>query len=326
MKANPEYLVLSVQHPPAGAAAYAAPGHFASSGSPAALHDVQFYEEVAKELPNSPVLHSLLFSHRHVVNPDPPADAAIEEIEKRVSHWRRGEIQKANDIRVAMENLAKAEREEQQRDLMRRDLEHERVVRRMEEQISNLEMRMEAQLIQHQEPHHLPEEWHGLQSRWEERTRAAQDACHVIQRSDSERQGYHMEMEKAAHQSKAQINETLERCLLLSEEEGEYVRLKMEFLNAEVRVRLHDDFVESFVFLVAEENSARSSIIELFSDEHRKVRRHWEQGHALNRLLHHTEANEMGLRFNIQREESHELNEMCALMGVRVPIVMLSNQ
>ncbi|RHW69643.1 paraflagellar rod protein [Trypanosoma brucei equiperdum] len=96
---KPDYLPLSSFRRPKGPSVYAgaaaaddvAKGLLVSD----AMHDMTFYTEVSKSLPDAgqPVLNSVFFSQRHIVNDSPSIEEEIAQIDSNIRLWRSSRLQ-----------------------------------------------------------------------------------------------------------------------------------------------------------------------------------------------------------------------------------------
>lgn len=310
--AKADYMILSSSHPPSGDAVYAAPANPSHSNSavvsaPAALHDVDFLNSIAKELPqDSPVLSSVLYTHRSVVNADAGPDTQLQEVDTTVAHWRTEQLAKAAAQAELVNATSKQEALELHKDLVRREVEHNRAIKRMEDLISSLERRFETTLNSNP----LGDAWERLGARHAQLNDEAQRLCSKLNNESEEHRRTQAALEAMTAVSKLIVTETVERSVVRADEASFRLNLVFLFRNEGVLRMLQLDCREERESTIAEESRLRARIAEHFEESKRHVERHEKTHAAFETLLGNTAATERGLRQNLEFEEQRSNCEL----------------
>lgn len=320
---KPDYMVLSAAVPPGGAAAVVAVQQLSADASPAALHDVEFLEQVARELPpDAPILASMLYTHKSVVNADEGADSLIRQVDDSVARWKQERVAQAVVAVELQLTESKQEQLESHKDFVRRDVEHNRALKRMEELIAQMEKKIEASIgcdasatgIDSQESTatplrhvlHNPAAWAELNKRNLAIQQEAVEACHRLNVASAEHVRNQQEIERNAQQSKYVIEEAVCRSVARADEEAERLQLAFAYRNEKVLRLLEGDCSGERRDLLALEEKQRALLHELCIEDERRALRHTSIVRAFASLLHHTEASESGMRFNIDVDEQRQ--------------------
>lgn len=282
------------------------PSAVVAAPNPSGLQDVVFYNNVAKEFPDgsAPVLSSLLHSHRAVVHTEMSADVQLAEVRERVEHFRTVMQEKAaRDASIQNVEL-KQEQQESQKDLMRRDVEHGHAWRRMEELVSQMEKRIEADLCSDSATaSQFSDAWQELSRRRETLHENLQEAYRALEKNTLEDQRVRAEIESMTRQSKAIVNEAVCRSVVRAEEESERLRLAFQFRNEAVLRMLEADLANDRRDILALEQRRWSQLHELCIEEQRRVVRLLDIQRSFKSLLYHVSASEAGMRFNEEMDE-----------------------
>ena len=339
---KPEYIVVSAARQPGGAASHLSPScpDGSSSGTtlsgntnttqdlpnpqqqPEALHDTRFFEAVSKELPGCPVLHSLLYSHRSVVNDGPTPDQALAEVDDSVAKWKEAEKMKA------MANLSKTllfqlkeEQTEVSKDVARRDEDHERTMHRIDRIASTIEKRFESSVAETTTSSSSAggltiienkAKWDSLRQRHEIENEQLLRRLEHLADDDEVRKRYEAALEFVTVSSKLQVSEKLQHCLLLSEEERERLLATYESANSKNRVLLAEDEASDRAPIVASEARSFETIRLHYGDLTQRAMRAWRTQQMISGLQNHTQASEHGLRYNVDYEEERYRRELLA--------------
>jgi hypothetical protein len=288
-------------------AVVAAPPPPPVGAQPSGLQDVAFYTSVANEFPDSsaPVLTSLLHSHRSVVSTEMNAEVQLMEVKSRVETFRSIALEKAASDAALQQVELKQEQFENQKDLMRRDVEHGHAWKRMEELVSQMEKRMEADLSTSDSStaSQFTDAWEELARR-----RAAMDvqlleSYRALEKMTEEDLRAHLEMEFMAKQSKTIVNEAVSRSVVRADEETERLRLSFQFRNEGVLRLLDADAANCRRDILAEEQRNWSYLHEHYVEEHQRVERYLNVQRSFDLLLYHVAASEKGMRFNEEMDE-----------------------
>lgn len=306
-----DYMILSAAHPPSGDAVYAVShpsDQSAVVAAPAALHDVDFLQSIAKELPqDSPVLSSVLYTHRSVVNSDAGPDAMLEEVDQVVLKWRTEQLAKAAAQTELQNATAKQESLELHKDLVRREVEHNRALKRMEDLISSLERRFETTLNSNP----LGDAWERLGTRHAQLNDEAQRMCVVISNDSEAHKRTQKSLDTMASISKLIITETVDRCVVRADEESGRLAAVFRYRNEGVLNMLACDArEEKDSRIAADAHRERGRMEELFLEGKRRVERHEQIRAACQSLLVNCLATERGLRQNIEFEEEREFSRV----------------
>ncbi|ORC90490.1 putative flagellar antigen [Trypanosoma theileri] len=142
--AKPDYFPLSRVRQPMGPATY--PGIAAAEDAANgllvsdALHDVTFYAETTHLLPDAgrPVLNSVLFSQRHIVNDTPSIEEEIAAIDERTRLWRATRLQQVATEREHSQQKSSLDEKVESRVREREVAERERTLRRISRMLDSL--------------------------------------------------------------------------------------------------------------------------------------------------------------------------------------------
>lgn len=134
---KPDYFPLSVARRPMGPAVYpgAAAAEDASKGLLVsdAMHDMTLYTNVSELLPDTgrPVLNSILFSQRHVVNDGPSIEEEIAALNEQTRLWRASRLQEVITSYEHAKEQTKLDRAMEERIKEREVAERDRALRRI---------------------------------------------------------------------------------------------------------------------------------------------------------------------------------------------------
>ncbi|RNF08320.1 putative flagellar antigen, partial [Trypanosoma cruzi] len=141
---KPDYFPMSLVRKPMGPAIYpgAAAAEDVSKGLLVsdALHDMTFYTGVSESLPDAgrPVLNSLLFSQRHVVNDSPSVEEEIASINERIRLWRASRLQEVFTNYEHSKQQALLDEKVEERIKERQAAERDRTIRRISRMLDSL--------------------------------------------------------------------------------------------------------------------------------------------------------------------------------------------
>ncbi|EKF32554.1 hypothetical protein MOQ_003591 [Trypanosoma cruzi marinkellei] len=141
---KPDYFSMSLVRKPRGPAIYpgAAAAEDASKGLLVsdAMHDMTFYTGVSESLPDAgrPVLNSLLFSQRHVVNDSPSVEEEIASINERIRLWRASRLQEVFTNYEHSKQQALLDEKVEERIKERQAAEQDRTMRRISRMLDSL--------------------------------------------------------------------------------------------------------------------------------------------------------------------------------------------
>ncbi|RNF04984.1 putative flagellar antigen [Trypanosoma rangeli] len=141
---KPDYFVMSLARKPMGPSVYpgAAAAEDASKGFllSDAMHDMNFYTQVSESLPDAglPVLNSVLFSQRHVVNDTPSVEEEIASINEHIRIWRASRLQEVITKYEHTNEQALLDAKVEQRIKARQTAEQERAMRRISQILGSL--------------------------------------------------------------------------------------------------------------------------------------------------------------------------------------------
>ncbi|RNC59561.1 putative flagellar antigen [Trypanosoma cruzi] len=141
---KPDYFPMSLVRKPMGPAIYpgAAAAEDVSKGLLVsdALHDMTFYTGVSESLPDAgrPVLNSLLFSQRHVVNDSPSVEEEIASINERIRLWRASRLQEVFTNYEHSKQQALLDEKVEERIKERQAAERDRTIRRVSRMLDSL--------------------------------------------------------------------------------------------------------------------------------------------------------------------------------------------
>lgn len=278
-----------------------------STTQPSGLQDVAFYNSVANEFPDSsaPVLTSLLHSHRSVVSTEMNADVQLMEVQSRVEHFRAIALEKAASDAAIQQVELKQEQLENQKDFMRRDVEHNHAWKRMEDLVAQLEKRMEADLSSSDSStaSQFTDAWEDLARRKVAMDAQLMESYRALEKRTDDDQRAHLELEFMAKQSKAIVNEAVSRSVVRADEEMDRLRLSFQFRNEGVLRLLDADASNHRRDILAEEQRCWSYLHEQFVEEHQRVERYLNVQRSFDSLLYHVAASEKGMRFNEEMDE-----------------------
>ncbi|RNF09751.1 putative flagellar antigen [Trypanosoma conorhini] len=141
---KPDYFSMSLVRKPMGPSIYpgAAAAEDASKGLllSDAMHDMNFYTGVCESLPDAgrPVLNSVLFSQRHVVNDTPSVEEEIASINERMRLWRASRLQEVITNYEHTQEQALLDEKVEERIRARQQAEQDRAVRRISRMLDSL--------------------------------------------------------------------------------------------------------------------------------------------------------------------------------------------
>jgi hypothetical protein len=273
---------------------------------PSGLQDVDFYNNIAREFPDgsAPVLTSLLHSHRAVVSTEMTADVQLAEVNDRVEHFRAIALQKAVQESEIQQVELKQEQLENQKDLMRRDVEHGHAWKRMEDMVSQMEKRIEADLCSDSATAtQFTDAWQELSRRRLRMDEQLQESYRALEKGTQEDQRARTEMEFMARQGKAIVTEAVYRSVIRADEESERLRMSFQFRNEAVLRMLTADSIQYRREILAEEQRLWSHLHDMYVDAHRRVERLMNVQRSFDALLYHVSASEKGMRFNVEMDQ-----------------------
>ncbi|KAH9578337.1 hypothetical protein LSM04_002884 [Trypanosoma melophagium] len=269
--AKPDYFPLSrvrkalgpATYPGAAAAEDAANGLIVSD----ALHDVTFYTEVSNTLPDAgrPVLNSVLFSQRHIVNDTPSIEEEIAAINERMRLWRATRLQQVATEREYTQQQSTLDEKVESRVREREMAERERTLRRISRMIDSLIPEVEKALaatadstpktlgLKRRED--LMKQW---KEREESRERLIRDMRLTERRLLVERQ-YQRNVDERNSLLSQHYFSYME---LLIDERLAYRQLKEAFYNEKILVGVIDDETKMRCKLEKNEENSRRDIIE----------------------------------------------------------------
>lgn len=204
-----------------------------SSLAPTVQHDIAFYEALTQELPDCPVLHSVLFSHKSVCNEFPECSEVMKEVNKTVDDWKEGERKKLAVLQsLTVDDLSNASNEFVT-GLEQKEQFHLSTIRRMEELAQQLERR---------DHEGIDQEWDKLQAQRQimEQRHAAQNELVRGQQGEVEkierlRISARQEVQFHTELSKCIMRESVDRNNIFSLREREWMRFRVSIFHVEQR-------------------------------------------------------------------------------------------
>nr|CCC94152.1 unnamed protein product [Trypanosoma congolense IL3000] len=113
-----------------------------------AVHDMTFYTEVCRSLPDAgrPVLNSVLFSQRHIVDDGPSVEEEIAKIDSDVRNWKSSRLQQALAVYEHKKAQSSLDKEVSARIEQKEENERNRALRRISQILDNLIPKLESNI------------------------------------------------------------------------------------------------------------------------------------------------------------------------------------
>jgi hypothetical protein len=278
--------------------------------APESVHDVEFYEKVAEELPDSTILHSILYTHKSMVDDGTSLDHEISELHHKVGEWAAAHRANLKEkFTHQRENLALSVQAEEQTE---EEMEKER--KEVLSRIHNATTLLEGKLadLSHLENEELErlrrqnEEAHQLRlKRIEEATRAQKEADQI---SFESKQLLNFEADRTRFEMKS----TFEIQLLVSEAERSRVQLLLAMADDKQIVRLFEERREWYQDLCVEERKEFEDLKIWIETTHDRYRRQARVRSIHDSLRLNLQAAEEGGRHNVAAAEGTEIAQMMA--------------
>ena len=276
--------------------------------NPGGMHDVEFYEKVAEELPDSTVIHSILYTHRSVVDDEATIDEELNTISRKVTDWSRLKSKNSEEIRSMQKKIAEDEQKEQEKELQQRDQEHSRAMSRLEDIVNSLDVEVQKALDRD------ASELEKLRAANAERLAARLAALEADEKeaeeSEKERRLQMAALDLIAASAKLEVNETLERGLLRTKEE--HGRLEVAFLvaNETQRIRLFDERMEWTVPVFKQEAQERADLVSWVKQTNERYKRVIRLGALRLSMMSNLQDSESGIRHNLVAAEAVEFSDL----------------
>eukprot|EP00744_Colponema_vietnamica_P012238 GILI01017186.1.p1 GENE.GILI01017186.1~~GILI01017186.1.p1 ORF type:complete len:326 (-),score=23.45 GILI01017186.1:62-1000(-) len=238
------------------------------------LHDVELYQGVLQLLPDCPVVDSILFTHRGVLEELETPNEMLATMESKIEIWRKeqkSELDKqyaqhqADESLVLTREYSKQKSEDEKRDAKINDFSLR--IEALEAAIKSDVSRVVSKGKELSSPDGGPpensyfrKEWELLQIRKTEREHEVKAECERLQAADSSKEVKRKELEFVSELAKLGINEQLTRCGLLSECDRNKLWLTSLFAASSERVSaLHDavDYIQHSVVEMEETERKR---------------------------------------------------------------------
>jgi hypothetical protein len=216
--------------------------------------DVEFYQLIAQELPDSPALQSLLYTHRNVLGDGPNCDEELAKVDSTVQSYlnarrQRVATDRALEAETSSRGVAEAKETEGQR---QRDL--DAVLARMNDAFTSIDQ-LEAERLERQQ------DSVARQRRRDDHRREAENAhvveyCASLDKFESERRARILAIDHADQRGKVEIEETLHRGLCLTAEARGRLNVAEVCARDHQAVRLFEEAVRVRRQIVEEERVA----------------------------------------------------------------------
>ena len=224
-------------------------------------HDVDFYESVLKEIPDAPeVAHSVLFTHRCVLEDAETPEEQLRRVDDSVNSWRverSAEHGHEARLRAEMEEMAAvSERVEYERRCDEQRIRMASMQTRLEELDRMFNSRLDLQSPPRKQQQQsgddttttslptllspLKPEWDELAQRQKGREKEMSRELEALRLKQSEKVSRDVRFEFFANMGKTGITEQLSRAVILSEEEKVRVQMRRQACNGKERVQVLD--------------------------------------------------------------------------------------
>lgn len=299
-----------------------APSSVPSGGARAAVqfcknaecsHDVEFYQAVAQELPESSVVHSILYTFRSVIDSSQSCDEILHDVDAHVSGWRAARQSAIEEMQRSNEEARTLQSREQQEEEVIRSAEQSRAMQRIEATFVDLDNRI-SKSAEEQEAG-LEEAWAAMRKRHETEMERTLRGCKKIDDNETAAKERMRDIELSTQLSKVYIASTAERNSLLTEEER--ARIELAFARARERQRLFllEERKKQYAALQQEERTA----FEYMHSWARQLNERCARATRLRELLASTlvtlQQAEKGLRQNVELDEKKEVQDILAAKG-----------
>lgn len=210
--------------------------------------DVQLYQNVALELGDVPALQSLLYTHRNVIGDGPTAEEQLASVDSAVRTWQSSREQQLRAEQSTAQTVAARDAAEALEAERVRQQDLESTLARMQQAFESVEM------IEKQRAERLEQSVARDRSRKEtrrvEEDIIVRDYCDALDTFDLERKARLREIDHADQRGKIEIEETLRRGIVITEEERARVALAHWKADEIERVRILEEAASSLARLV----------------------------------------------------------------------------
>jgi hypothetical protein len=264
--------------------------------NPGAMHDVDFYQSVAAELPDSKVLHSILYTHRSVADEGPTVDEELASISENAHNWENTKSAQVKELQEIKKANLTEEYEQDKKDEEAKVLEHSRIFQRLEEMTTELDSNIEKSFdLESQE---LKQQRQNMEVSKQKRKLALDQRLAEQEEEALKLQLQRSKIEELAGLARTEMEELLHRGLEKTAEERCRIDIAFDKANEAQRIGLWLERLEWSQKLETQEGREAAYIHQWIADTNLRVQRLLRLGELKNSMNSNLMMSEQGARQN----------------------------